>query len=273
MYSIQWQMLSVNSFCNQYNSDRPRIYSDLYKHLIYDDRFGIIFCYIPKIGCTKLKTFFLLLQGHYTLNQLINQTVTHTHHLQKVKTLHDLSAIERNIRLKNYFKFIIVRHPFERLISAYLNKLNRSHVPVTYRNLQKNIIKKNHEYITGFPTFPEFVQYYLSHYNTLDHHFQKMTDICHPCLIKYNLYLNFNTLDNDIQELLNSMKIPLNYYFNGLKHSTNLMPGKHSAASQYIMQYYSQINEETKRKLLKNLYNDTVFYFHVSDYNNYLLYM
>ena len=67
----------------------------------------IIYCFIPKTGCTKTKTLFLLLQGLYSLEQLFNKTVTHKNYLKKVKTLADLSVEKRSVC------------PFEKLLQVY----------------------------------------------------------------------------------------------------------------------------------------------------------
>ena len=43
--------------------------------------------------------------------------------LFSVKKLFDLSPSQREWRLKSYYKFVMVRNPLERLVSAYLNKV------------------------------------------------------------------------------------------------------------------------------------------------------
>ena len=42
-----------------------------------------------------------------------------------------LSAKEKLQRMKDYYKFVIVRNPFERLVSGYRNKIEK---PVRYNN-------------------------------------------------------------------------------------------------------------------------------------------
>ena len=43
--------------------------------------------------------------------------------LRKVKRLVHLKPAEREWRLRKYFKFIMLRNPLERLVSAYRNKV------------------------------------------------------------------------------------------------------------------------------------------------------
>ena len=44
--------------------------------------------------------------------------------LRKVNRLVNLKPEERDWRLKKYFKFIMLRNPLERLVSAYRNKVS-----------------------------------------------------------------------------------------------------------------------------------------------------
>ena len=44
--------------------------------------------------------------------------------LSAVHNLLDLSPAEREVRLKSYFKFVMVRNPFERIVSVYRNKVS-----------------------------------------------------------------------------------------------------------------------------------------------------
>ena len=35
----------------------------LFKHLLYDDKRRIVFCYVPKNGCSNIKRMMLILNG------------------------------------------------------------------------------------------------------------------------------------------------------------------------------------------------------------------
>lgn len=220
---------------------------------------------MPKAGCTKIKVLFLLLQGAYTLDDLLTGKITHKYHLYQVKTLADLTPREREERLRYYYKFMAVRNPMERLVSAYRNKIIR-HGNIrdkSFSKLQQNIIRefrseKNKAKRT-FPSFTEFVKYFIAHKSSLDDHFQSSFDLCQPCMIKYDFYAHFEELNKDMDALLQTLKIPRDFYFNDIKIGPSLMP-RNNSRRHITSYYYSQLSAELKNKLENELAIDTAMY-------------
>ena len=70
------------------------------------------------------------------LQKLINQTNPRKRPpedvLSAVPSLFSLSPAEREVRLKSYFKFVMVRNPFERIVSVYRNKVSETCVVVAW---------------------------------------------------------------------------------------------------------------------------------------------
>lgn len=68
------------------------------------------------------------------LQKLLNQTNPRKRPpedvLSAVPSLFSLSPAEREVRLKSYFKFVMVRNPFERIVSVYRNKVSETCVVV-----------------------------------------------------------------------------------------------------------------------------------------------
>ncbi|MGB3511323.1 MAG: tetratricopeptide repeat protein [Microcoleaceae cyanobacterium] len=99
----------------------------------------IIYCPIPKNACTLFKTIM----------------VEHSHYGQKYKeSSQDIHAfVGRNdieVRLTDpsymqnpdYFKFVILRNPFKRLVSAYLNLIGKRVKPISFAcNLVKDVYR------------------------------------------------------------------------------------------------------------------------------------
>ncbi|XP_011405876.1 PREDICTED: carbohydrate sulfotransferase 14-like [Amphimedon queenslandica] len=272
----EWQQETMSNYCLGINGSLLNYSREqnemLYKHLIYNDKYGIIYCVVPKIGCTKMKLLFVLLEEHYTLEDLLvrNLSVSHKSHLRNVKTLWELSATKREARMRSYYKYMPVRDPLERLVSSYLNKISRRNMRSKFfLNLRQDIIREfrlpsdtnknaSDDIDSMVPTFKEFVQYFIEYRHLMDNHFQPMLDICQPCLVKYDFYPNFHSLSYDMDYILQVFGIPRDFYFNDVRIGASLMP-KPAAQFNYSS-YYDQIDENIRAKLIEKLKPDMQFY-------------
>ncbi|KAG8006249.1 Carbohydrate sulfotransferase 12 [Nibea albiflora] len=93
------------------------------ENLIVDDNHGIIYCYIPKVACTNWKrVFFVLKKGEpYPDPMSIEGEMVHMPTV--LPRLNSFPRTEMKAKLKYYTKFLFVRDPFIRLISAYRDKI------------------------------------------------------------------------------------------------------------------------------------------------------
>ena len=83
--------------------------------------FQVIYCVIPKGGCANWKKAILksIIGREVTREEVQDIEFMHRHNFRR---LSNYSKREINQRLKTYFKFLVVRHPMERLLSAYRSK-------------------------------------------------------------------------------------------------------------------------------------------------------
>ena len=222
--------------------------------MLYEDKHKVIFCSVPKAGCTTMKTMFALLQGHFTLNQLQNANmVTHANHLRKVYSLSDSSQFHQ---LQNYFKYIVVRNPLERIVSAYHEKIARKRHSQYYQILQKKILQQYGNNNSQFPSFSEFIDYLL-HSKPSDPHFMPTTTLCDPCRIKYDFYVNFKTMNQDVHSLLRLLNIPQEYYFNNIMHASALIN-----SLQFVSRFdhFYQLSHDQRMKFFKEWSKELEFY-------------
>ncbi len=121
--------------------------------------------------------------------------------------------------MANYTKMIFVRHPFERLVSAYRDKFADGNNSSTVYQLGSGteIVRKYRAEPSELSlkhghdvTFPEFVSYVIDQWTEgrrqLDVHWRPMIDLCLPCSMEYDIVGKFETLHQDVEFVLHKLK-------------------------------------------------------------------
>lgn len=76
-----------------------------------------------QIACTNWKRIFMILSDKWNGTDVLAIPASLAHSSGMFSNLGDHSPEDREGILENYTKLIFVRHPFERVLSAYRNKL------------------------------------------------------------------------------------------------------------------------------------------------------
>lgn len=196
-------------------------YTDL-KNFIVDDKHGIIYCYIPKVACTNWKRVMYVLNQSEPYADTLSVDKDAVHEVNMFTLLSSFPRAELKARLKHYTKFLFVRDPFVRLISAYKDKFYR-HNEYFYQSFGKNILKKyahmpnppdteDEAFQFGIrPTFKHFVQYLVDpqteENEPFEPHWRQMHRLCHPCTIQYDFIGHQETLQEDANLLLKMLML------------------------------------------------------------------
>ncbi|KAK6179047.1 hypothetical protein SNE40_011494 [Patella caerulea] len=185
--------------------------TEVKKNLLYDIKHKFIYCAVEKVGTRFWRRLFQIISGVSSASspyELDNPLLP----------LPDLSLISFDYIhyvLKSSTNFIIVRDPYARLFSAYINKLFEINPP--YWKFMQPAIKMFRETPSKTSlecghdiTFPELVKYFIHTekigYNR-DGHFKPITDHCRPCQIQYDIIAKLETLQVDTFYVLNNLNI------------------------------------------------------------------
>ncbi|XP_069681691.1 carbohydrate sulfotransferase 11-like isoform X2 [Periplaneta americana] len=152
--------------------------------------------------------------------------------------------------LNDSIAFLIVRHPLERLLSAYRDKIQFSLPHTLHQKLGNEIIlryrKKKIKGKSGsknprWPTFSEFVQYLVDvqrRGDPFDMHWTPITHFCTPCQVDFDIIMKFETLQEDQNYLIHHA---------GLQEIIQpewKNPAKGRTTSELVSSYYSQLTTE-----------------------------
>ncbi|XP_012274324.1 carbohydrate sulfotransferase 11 [Orussus abietinus] len=120
--------------------------------------------------------------------------------------------------LNDSISFLIVRHPFERLLSAYRDKLEQSLPHTFHSKLGAHIVahyrakdpKAGMKYRPRYPLFEEFVRWLLGEWrsgNELDMHWTPIANFCTPCQVRFDVIAKFETLYDDQNYLIKQARV------------------------------------------------------------------
>ncbi|ROL45465.1 Carbohydrate sulfotransferase 12 [Anabarilius grahami] len=242
-------------------------------HLIVDDHHGVIYCFVPKVACTNWKRVMIVLSqnlkapnGAPYLDPLdIPSTVIHNSTIHKTfnkfwRRFGRFSRPLMNHKLKNYTKFLFVRDPFVRLISAFRDKFAKpdeyfyrtygSTMLQRYANISNPPDSAQEAFAAGIRlSFTHFIQYLLDPQTEkekpFNEHWQQVYRLCHPCQIDYDFVGKLETLDEDTEHLLKIL---------GLKKYIHFPPGyKDRTSVDWERDWFANISIADRRKLY-NLY-------------------
>ncbi|XP_062974529.1 carbohydrate sulfotransferase 8-like [Elgaria multicarinata webbii] len=179
------------------------------RQLFVDENHKLIYCEVPKVGCSNWKKIILLL----TLNMNRDASEVDQQTIHTTKLLKRLSSYpsEQQIELlNNYTKVMFTRHPLERLVSAYRDKLLHSepYYSITVANQIKALLRRDQN-SSEKVTFPEFVDFIVTrNHKYLDTHWKPMFELCDPCNVHYDILGKFETLIQDVNHVLRRIRAP-----------------------------------------------------------------
>ena len=229
--------------------------------ILVDRQRDFFWCKVPKAASTSWAELFLSARKRATNNRGLTHT-TLRRLMPRPKSLLEL----RNIQTKS-FSFMTVRHPFDRLLSAYRDKFFRldnsseedtkatkfytlygSSIIKTYRKEPPQNIMYN-----NVPTFKEFVSYLLeTSVATYNEHWLPYFLLCTPCHVQYNIIGKTETINEDSREIMERLKehgVSLTNQEEASLQHTHKTGNRSTTSSSEI--YFSQI----PNRMVQSLHN------------------
>ncbi|XP_029378768.1 carbohydrate sulfotransferase 8-like isoform X2 [Echeneis naucrates] len=228
-----------------------------------EDQSRLLYCEVPKAGCSNWKRVLMVLGGSAISTRDIAHDVAHyANHLRRLES-YDRAGITE--RLHSYTKVLFVREPFERLVSAFRDKFespNSYYHPVFGRPIisryRANATRTALHTGAGV-TFREFVQYLLDVHRPvgMDIHWEPVSQLCHPCLLRYDFIGKFESLEDEANFLLRSVGAPRNLTFPDFKDRN---PLAERTSSRITQKYFSQLNATERQKAFDFYYMDYLMF-------------
>ncbi|XP_068169536.1 carbohydrate sulfotransferase 8-like isoform X2 [Antennarius striatus] len=228
-----------------------------------EDQSRLLYCEVPKVGCSNWKRVLMVLGGSEASTQDIPHDAAHyANHLRRLDSYNSSGMASR---LSSYTKVLFVREPFERLVSAFRDKFespNSYYHPVFGRPIisryRTNATRAALRTGAGV-TFREFIQYLLDVHRPvgMDIHWEPVSQLCNPCLLQYNFIGKFERLEEEANFLLQSIGAPKNLTFPGFKDRN---PLAERTSSKITQRYFSQLNSTERQKAFDFYYMDYLMF-------------
>lgn len=236
---------------------------------LYADDIGkFVYCSVPKSGSTNiLGAMYRLVALEQGKNDSVDFGRTRaalTKQFKSVKHFNQLNAEQRSNRLDtSYYKFIFVRDPMERLVSAYRSRMVEGKEPY-YRRISSRLSKTSRRKLsTGLEfrvkntaTFDQFVRYVIDERKRrklLDRHWMPQVEICDPCKLQYDFIGHYETYESDALHVFNYLLGRVNIQKDSINFtiSNKKMKGESRTRSgNYVNSLTSLLTAEEYRQIV-----------------------
>ena len=179
----------------------------LAKHILVNDEHKFLYCSVPKVACSNWKRVMMVLDGEATDTDSIRKV----NHLS-FTFLEDLPPLAVKRKLNEYYKFMFVREPLVRILSAYKDKflLNNTSFHKSYgRKIVKGVRKNAAANSKGDDvSLQEFLQYVAeSRVEDMNEHWMPFYELCQPCAVSYDFVGSFENLESDANQVLKELNV------------------------------------------------------------------
>ena len=235
---LQERKARVQDYCRRRKRNASTVLGHNRRYFLVFRSRRVIYCFIPKVASKQWKEVLL------SLEEEDKQIYRKVNGISK-NNLNNFSPQEVEEMLKNYFTFLFVRDPMERLLSAYKDKFLRENKSF-HRALGRRIVKQYRRNATrqaletgSDVTFSEFANFVVDSHRFPDEHWAPFDKLCHPCAVNYDFIGRHEELTEDAPYLVKKA---------GIDDRVSFPPFHPSNTTADMLHYYSQI---PKRKIFQ----------------------
>ncbi|XP_055621382.1 carbohydrate sulfotransferase 11 isoform X2 [Toxorhynchites rutilus septentrionalis] len=269
-HRMENRVARMHEKCSEYKLNEPKLnYKPKAWEYLINREYHLVWCNVFKAASTSWMYNFNLLAG-YTPEFLKK---TKDVPLQLARQKYPRPSVEMlREAINNSISFVIVRHPFERLVSAYKDKIQYALPNSHHQKLGIRIIQKYRKFIKGqpwstqkYPTFPEFVNYMLDEtrhpHLEIDMHWIPVTYFCTPCFFHYDVIAKFETLEEDQNYLISTAQLG-----NVIKPQWK-NAGKGAHTNDVVLKLFSELSDDQLRGLYEYYrYDFELFGYGIDEY-------
>ena len=245
--------------------------------------FQVAYCYIPKNGCSAWKKVLTSTTKYGKEHGMARRNVHQTEVLWKWG-LGKASFGQLLRSYPQYARFLVVRHPFDRLISAYTDKIVTKR-PSFYTPVRKYIIQRfregnitKEEIEEGTPSFLEFVKMILSKSKySEDRHWKPYGERCNPCYLEYQHLIRIESMIPDSIPVLKRLDISDTEVLDDHRHVHNEQSTKHrnqqstktiTKIQPKYLKEFETIPKDLVQQLFQRYKEDFLLFGYQFDYRN-----
>uniref|UniRef100_A0A182FBM1 Carbohydrate sulfotransferase n=1 Tax=Anopheles albimanus TaxID=7167 RepID=A0A182FBM1_ANOAL len=233
---LEQRIKHLETTCRNLNNGGHKVIQPAF--YLHSKNHSLLYCLVFKAGTSS---------WFYNFNSWAGYTEYEIMHVDNLLLARQFYPKQNRVSLMNSmnhsFSFIIVRHPFERLISAFEDRLVSMRNPY-YSRISRSIYKRYHPGGSGAISFRDFVQYIIDDvaYNnstlTLDIHWCPINNLCTPCLARYDLIIKLETYARDMEVLIKHTGLQ------GKIKPVHINHARKEATESLIQKYFSQITDK-----------------------------
>lgn len=190
----------MKRICSTEVSPRTRDSPINSREFLINTQFGLTWCNIFKAASSSWFELFLKLA-----NRKKKQSESRVGAARKVYPRPSVEELKNVLANNRYKSVVILREPFERILSSYISKLTNT-LSKFYHTVRCSMAQLDPTKSKAcYPTFPQYVDYIVRRYVTgahMDEHWHPYSTFCSLCQVNYDYILRFENIEEEQNYIL-----------------------------------------------------------------------